>query len=73
MLHPEGVSSGTAANRGLFVAQLESLIQTPTTIDAAALIHDDRIEVGLDCGSGVVGTSKCPRMGGGLSDAPPEG
>ena len=39
---------------GLFVAQSGSPIRTSATVGVAALLDDNRIEVGLECGSGVV-------------------
>ena len=49
-----GLGLVTATILGLFVAQSGSPIRTSATILVAVLIDDDRIEVGLDCGSGVV-------------------
>jgi hypothetical protein len=49
-----GLGLVTATILGLFVAQSGSPIRTSATIGGASLLDDDRIEVYLDCGSGVV-------------------
>jgi hypothetical protein len=49
-----GLGVVTVAIVGLFVAQSGSPIRTSATIGGASLLEDDRIEVYLDCGSGVV-------------------
>ena len=49
-----GLGMVVATILGLYVAVSGSPIRTSATIGVAVLIDDDRIEVSLDCGSGVV-------------------